>query len=224
MSREIAWRQGVESAGAVRSQGREPAPAGSLTKETTVKHQLLQAQHQASPQPDTVDPETGTVQDPAERRLRRAQWIVAAAVAASAIYLTASGTGVRFDLTDPGKTQPMHLTLPVIISVALFFALSGWAALAALERYRPRRARTAWRTLAVTVLLLSYAPIGIEHAAASTKILLVIIHTTVAAVLLQMARPAPGTAPHRLTQSSLRRPASRITTAGLLAGQARRSS
>jgi hypothetical protein len=140
------------------------------------------------------------------------------------IYLVASGAGVPFDLTDPGKTEPMHLTLPVIISVALFFALSGWAALAALEHYRPGRVGTVWRALAVAVLLLSYAPIGIEHAAASTKVLLVIIHTTVAAALLPMARPAPGTAPRQLTRSPLRRPAARITTAGLPAGQAGRNS
>ena len=177
--------------------------AGSRTEETTVNLQLLQAQHQASPQPDTVDPEGGTVQDPAGRRLRRARSVVVAAVAASVIYLAASGAGVRFDLTDPGKTEPMHLTLPVIISVALFFALSGWAALAALERYRPGRVGTVWRALAVAVLVLSYAPIGIEHAAASTKVLLVIIHTTVAAALLPMAR---------------------IVTAGLPAGQAGRNS
>ena len=63
-----------------------------------------------------------------------------------------------------------------------------------------------WRALAVAVLLLSYAPIGIEHAAASTKVMLVIIHTTVAVVLLPMAHPA------------------RIMTAGLPAGQVRRNS
>jgi len=198
--------------------------AGSRTEETTVKLQLLQAEHHASPQPDTVYPETGTVPDPAGRRLRRAQSVVVATVAASAIYLAASGAGVPFDLTDPGKAEPMHLTLPVIISVALFFALSGWAALAALEHYRPGRAGTVWRALAVAVLLLSYAPIGIEHAAASTKVMLVIIHTTVGAALLPMARQAPGTAPRQLTQLSLRRPTARITTAGLPAGQVRRNS
>ena len=198
--------------------------AGSRTEETTVKLQLLQAEHQTSPQPDTVYPETGTVPDPAGRRRWRARSVAVATVAASVIYLAASGAGVPFDLTDPGKTEPMHLTLPVIISVALFFALSGWAALAALEHYRPGRAGTVWRALAVAVLLLSYAPIGIEHAAASTKVLLVIIHTTVAAALLPMARPAPGTVPRQLTRSPLRRPTARITTAGLPADQVRRNS
>ena len=58
--------------------------AGSRTEETTVKHQLLQAEHQASPQPDTFYPETGTVSDPAERRPRRARSVAVATVAASA--------------------------------------------------------------------------------------------------------------------------------------------
>jgi hypothetical protein len=74
------------------------------------------------------------------------------------------------------------------------------------------------------VLLLSYAPIGIEHATASTKVMLVIIHTTVVAALLPMARPAHGTAPRQLTRSPLGRPTARITTAGLPAGQVRRNS
>ena len=53
---------------------------------------------------------------------------------------------------------------------------------------------------------------------------LAIIHTTVAVALLPMARPAPGTAPRQLTPSPLGRPAARITTAGLPAGQVRRNS
>lgn len=185
---------------------------------------MLHAEHNASSQPDTGYLETRAVPVPAERHRRRARSVAVAPVAAGAIYLAASAAGVPFNLTDPGKTQPMHLTLPVIISVALFFALSGWAALAALKRYRPRQAETVWRTLAATVLVLSYAPIGIEHAAASTKVMLAIIHTTVAVALLPMARPAPGTAPRQLTRPSLRWLAARITMAGLQAGPARRQS
>jgi hypothetical protein len=59
-----------------------------------MKLQLLQAEHHASPQPDTVYPETGTVADPDGRRLWRARSVVVATVAASAIYLAASGAGV----------------------------------------------------------------------------------------------------------------------------------
>lgn len=40
--------------------------------------------------------------------------------------------------------------------------------------------------LAGTVLLLSYVPIGVEHATPATKITLTLIHTTVAAALFPM--------------------------------------
>jgi Family of unknown function (DUF6069) len=113
----------------------------------------------------------------------------AAAGAASVIYLVASGAGVPFELTDPGKTQPMHLTVVTIAVVAGFFALAGWAALALLERHSGRAGRI-WGILAGAVLLLSYLPIGIEHATPATKITLVVIHTTVAAMLFLMLGPA----------------------------------
>jgi heme A synthase len=121
------------------------------------------------------------------RRNSRASAAAAAAGAASVIYLVASGAGVPFELTDPGKTQPMHLTLVTIAGVAGFFALAGWAALALLERYS-RRAGRIWSMLAGTVLLLSYVPIGVEHATPATKIMLALMHTTVAATLFLMVR------------------------------------
>jgi threonine/homoserine/homoserine lactone efflux protein len=123
------------------------------------------------------------------RRNSRAGAVVAAAGAASVIYLVASGAGVPFELTDPGKTQPMHLALVTIAGVAGFFALAGWAALALLERYS-RRASRIWSILAGTVLLLSCVPIGVEHATPATKITLALIHTTVAATLVPMLRRA----------------------------------
>jgi hypothetical protein len=42
--------------------------------------------------------------------------------------------------------------------------------------------------LAGAVLLLSYVPIGIEHATPATKITLALMHTTVAATLAPMLR------------------------------------
>jgi Family of unknown function (DUF6069) len=128
---------------------------------------------------------------PAVRRRRsRAGSVVAAAGSASVIYLIASGAGVPFELTDPGKTQPMHFTVVTIAVVAGFFALAGWAALALLERHSGRASRI-WSMLAGTVLLLSYAPIGVEHATPATKITLALMHTAVAATLVPMLRSHP---------------------------------
>lgn len=132
------------------------------------------------------------------RRSSRAGSVAAAVGSASVIYLVASGAGVPFELTDPGKTQPMHFTVVTIAVVAGFFALAGWAALALLERYSGRASRI-WGMLAGTVLLLSYVPIGAEHATPATKITLVLIHTTVAATLVPMLRP---TQPRELTRSA----------------------
>lgn len=151
-----------------------------------MEQQLLPAEQAASPVTHTGQGETASGAESTARR--RAGSVAIATLATSLIYLTASWTGVDFNLTDPGKTQPMHLTLPAISTFTLLFALLGWGALAALEHRRWRQAATVWRALAVTVLLGSYAPIGIEHATASTKALLVIIHTTVAVALLPMAR------------------------------------
>jgi uncharacterized protein DUF6069 len=141
---------------------------------------------------------TATIHQPAsalsamsQRRRSRAHSVATATFSTSAIYLAASAAGVSFNLTDPGKSQPMHLTLPVIAGFTLFFALAGWAALAALERHN-RRAQTIWSVLAGAVLLLSFAPIGIEHASPATKTVLALIHCTVAAALFPMLRYSPA--------------------------------
>jgi hypothetical protein len=73
-------------------------------------------------------------------------------------------------------------------------ALLGWGALALLERVT-RHARTVWTGLAVAVLAVSFVPIAVEKATADTKIVLVLIHLVVAAVLIPM-----------LLCSSIRRP------------------
>ena len=141
---------------------------------------------------------TATIRQPAsalsavsQRRRGRARLVATAMFSTSAIYLAASAAGVSFNLTDPGKSQAMHLTLPVIAGFTLFFALAGWAALTTLEHHS-RRAPAIWSVLAGTVLLLSFAPIGIEHASPATRAVLALIHCTVAAALVPMLRYSPA--------------------------------
>jgi len=148
--------------------------------------------------PTTVGARLELARPAAQRRRSRAGSIAAAAGSASVIYLVASGAGVPFELTDPGKTQPVHLTVVTIAVVAGFFALVGWATLALLERYSGRASRI-WSMLAGTVLLLSYVPIGVEHATPATKIMLALIHATVAATLVPMLR---RTQPPELARSA----------------------
>ena len=120
-------------------------------------------------------------------RRTRGLAVVASAVATGTIYVTARALGTDFKLTDPGKTETHQLILPEIVVFTLVFALLGWGALALLERYT-RHARTIWTALAGAVLLLSLVPIAIEQATGDTKILLVVIHAAVAAVLLPVFR------------------------------------
>lgn len=120
-------------------------------------------------------------------RRTRGMTVIAAVVATGAIYIASRALGTDFKLTDPGKTETHQLILPEIAVFTAVFALLGWAALAVLERFT-HRAMTIWTTLAAAVLLLSLVPIALEQATASTKIMLVVIHTTVAAVLIPAVR------------------------------------
>lgn len=129
-----------------------------------------------------VSPTTAT-----RPRRTRGIAVAAAVVATGAIYAAARALGTDFKLTDPGKTATHQLILPEIAVFTVVFALLGWAALALLERFT-RRAIAIWTALAGTVLLLSLLPIALEQATGSTKIMLIIIHATVAAVLVPAFR------------------------------------
>jgi hypothetical protein len=134
----------------------------------------------------TVRPETvGT------RRIRGLA-VATAVISSSALYLVAKAVGTDFVLTDPGKARPHPLSLPEIAVFALVFALLGWGSLALLERFA-RHAKNIWTALAIAVLALSFVPIGIEHATADTKIMLGVVHLTVAAALIPLVRRRPDT-------------------------------
>jgi hypothetical protein len=133
------------------------------------------------------------------RRVSRVISVTAAVIATGAIYLVAAAAGVDFKLTDPGNSSSaFHLTLLIVVEFTLFFSVLGWATLAILER-RIRRAQAVCGALAGAVLLLSYVPIGIEHGSTATKIMLVLIHTSVAVALFPMLRHRPS--PARQAQS-----------------------
>ncbi len=120
------------------------------------------------------------------KRVRAAA--VAAAIAAnSVLYVGARAVGTDFKLTDPGKTEAHQLILPEIVLFTALFALLGWGSLAVLERVT-RHAKVAWTMLACAVLVLSFAPIGIEQATPATKAMLSVIHLVVAVALIPLLR------------------------------------
>jgi hypothetical protein len=122
------------------------------------------------------------------RRRRRLIAMLAATLATSVIWLIAHALGADFTLRASG--QSVTVGLPAVIGFTLWFAGLGWAALALLERYT-RRAATLWTLLASAVFLLSVIPIFAEHATAGTRAALVLIHTSVAVILIPLLRRDP---------------------------------
>lgn len=134
--------------------------------------------------PQTLKPLTAS----AHPRRARALAVGAAVLANSLLWLAGRALGIDFEIADPGKASTPHaFILPEIAGFTLLFALLGWGALALLERYS-RRPAAIWSGLAVTVLLLSFVPIGIEQAGAGTRTMLTLIHIAVAVPLFTMLR------------------------------------
>ncbi|SEG70959.1 hypothetical protein SAMN04489712_109225 [Thermomonospora echinospora] len=127
---------------------------------------------------------------PARRRARLTA-VGSAVLVNSVLYVAGRLAGVDFKLTAPGTVEPHQLILPEIIAFTLLFGLLGWGALAALERLT-RRAHAIWAVLATTVLVVSFAPIWIEHATSSTRAMLVVLHLVVATALFPLLRQGPG--------------------------------
>jgi hypothetical protein len=111
--------------------------------------------------------------------------MVAAAIATSLVWLIANALGVDFALRASGNS--MKVGLPAVVGFTLAITGIGWAVLALLERYT-RRPATLWTRLAVTVFVLSVIPIFAEHATTGTRIALVLIHASVAAILIPLLR------------------------------------
>jgi hypothetical protein len=121
----------------------------------------------------------------ARRRRARATAVLAAAAAASAIWLLADAAGSDFTMRAAGRS--LTIVLPMVIVVTLWFGGVAWAAIALLERYTSSAARI-WTRLGGGILVLSFVPIFAEHATAGTRAALVLIHLTVATVLITALR------------------------------------
>ncbi|MDQ2846830.1 MAG: DUF6069 family protein [Actinomycetota bacterium] len=123
------------------------------------------------------------------RRDQRAVAVGLSALATSAVWAVADLSGADFRLSDAQGS--VVIGLPIVVGFSLFCARLGWAALAVLERFA-RRAVAVWTGLAIAVLLLSIVPTFLEHATDGTRSALVVIHVTVAAVLIPLLRRSAG--------------------------------
>lgn len=95
--------------------------------------------------------------------------------------------GTDFTVSGSGSGESDPFTLAQISGFTLQCGLLGWGALAVLERFT-RRARAIWNTMAAVVLALSLVPIWLVQATTGTRVMLVVIHVTVAVALLPMSR------------------------------------
>ncbi|WP_211328733.1 DUF6069 family protein [Thermomonospora umbrina] len=116
---------------------------------------------------------------------RRAQGVgVGAAVAASIAVWSIADPLLGEDLVvqQPGK-DPMDLGFGAILTFSLLPSLAGWGLLAVLERLTSR-ARAIWTTVAVALLVLSFAPVLSVEATGATKLTLALLHLVVGAALI----------------------------------------
>src|SRR5215218_1608033 len=120
-------------------------------------------------------------------RRRRATAVLAAVLAPAAIWLVAVPLlGVDLQVAQPSGRAPAQITLPLV----LVTALAGWGLLALLERLT-RRARTIWTATAVVALVVSFASLLAPGTSTTARIVLALLHLTVAAILIPaLARSA----------------------------------
>jgi len=126
---------------------------------------------------------------PSHRQLRSRAFAVTAAVLAALVVWSVAVLllGVHLTVrTSPGSSV-QTIGLGLVVAVSLLASLLGWGLLAGLER-RTRRTGTVWTVAASVVLLLSLA--GPLTAAVTTgaKVSLVVLHLSVAAVLIPLLR------------------------------------
>lgn len=121
------------------------------------------------------------------RVLARGLSVMAATAAAVMVWLVAKPLLSIDLLVRPEGGAAQQVGAGAVIAVSLAVSLLGWGLMALLERRTPR-VRTIWTGIAVAVLLVSLAGPLASTSAASTKTVLVLMHITVAAVLIPAMR------------------------------------
>ena len=127
---------------------------------------------------------------PPQRQFRsRALAVTAAVLAALSVWAVAVPLlGVHLVVhSAPGASDTQTISVGLVLAVSLLASLLGWGLIAALERLT-QRPTTIWTVAASVVLGVSLA--GPITAAVTTgaKIAMVLLHLTVAAVLISLMR------------------------------------
>ncbi|WP_326647471.1 MULTISPECIES: DUF6069 family protein [unclassified Streptomyces] len=151
---------------------------------------------------------TATSTRPATPSLRRHAYAVGGAVLATALLWTAARSlGVELRVDARNGRPPQVVGLPLVAGSTLVVSLLASATRKWLDRLTDR-ASTVWTRLAVTVLLVSLAPMTYVQASGSAKATLALMHLAVAAVLVPLLARAngdrPGKQQHARNNQSIR--------------------
>lgn len=130
----------------------------------------------------------------ARSQVRRRALAVSAAVLAALVGWSVPVLLLGVDVTvrtAPGSSRTHPVGAGAVLAASLLASLLGWSLLALLER-RVRRARLAWTLIAGAGLLGSLAgPLALAATSASA-ISLLLLHLSVAAVLIPLLRRTTG--------------------------------
>lgn len=134
--------------------------------------------------------------------------IAGAALAGVVVWVVASLAGVDLTVAVPGS-NPMTITLAMVIVTAAIGGLAAWGLLALLERLTAR-ARVIWTVIGMLVLALSLIPAATADATTATRVSLVAMHLVVGVTLIVLLgrsarRGEPASAP--VTEARRPRPA-----------------
>jgi hypothetical protein len=127
---------------------------------------------------------TSTLSPSALLRPHRGALAVTGAVLSTALVWTAAHVlGVELRV-DPRNGQPPGvISLPFAAVVTLAVSLTGWGARVLLQRIT-RRAPAVWTVLALAALTASFLPVLMVWATGATRVVLVAMHLSAAAVLI----------------------------------------
>ena len=130
------------------------------------------------------------VTTPSHRQLRSRALAVTAAVLAALVVWNLADPLLGVDLTvrtSPASTSVQTIGPAFVLAVSLLSSLLGWGLLAGLEA-RTQRAGTIWTITAGVVLLASLAGPLTAAVTTAAAVTLVVLHRSVAAVLIPLLR------------------------------------
>ncbi|MQM25103.1 DUF6069 family protein [Glycomyces albidus] len=135
--------------------------------------------------------ETDTAVNPKAAPVWRARLIAlaAAAVATGLTAVIAAAAGVEMRAANPGQ-DPIEVGFAAGALMTLLAGGLGWIARALLDRFAPRKAVLLWLIGAAVVFAVEMVPPFYTEATTGTRIVLILMHVVVAAILVPVfARP-----------------------------------